>query len=247
MSSDKPATSQELYRYHARNAAAVNAAMKQLRLLGNGAIKRRELQLAKLLTRQYVLLLAALVECRLKQLTYEPQMTEPDRAAAREPGLSQAEQWLVTIDAGFVKRFQPPKDDVSRLAFTPNARRQALRAVVNQDLKPVLELRNSLAHGQWQYVLNRPGTGLNQALMQALNTETFLSLSHKERLLGLLYRAVNDLVVSGPTFERDFDAHYHEIDRARQRLRDHDWNKHVQFLQSRYDRGQRKRKGGTGC
>jgi hypothetical protein len=215
--------------------------MKQVRLIGNDAIKRQDERVLQLATRQYSLLLAAQIECRLKQLSYEPPVTARQRAQITGNQLPQVDQWLAAIDVGFRKHYGVRGANFSRLPFTARSRRTALREIVDVELRPVIELRNSLAHGQWAYVLNNAGTGLNQPMMRTLNTETQLSLAQKENLLMAMCRLIVSLVVSGSTFERDFDREYGAIDDARERLQTQDWEAHKQRLRERFARGQKQR------
>ncbi len=81
-----------------------------------------------------------------------------------------------------------------------------------------MQLRNKLAHGEWLYALDSAGSAVSSDLTKGLRTLNLLSLKHQERLVDRLADAITDLVVSRPTFERDFDGHFRAIEDARERI-----------------------------
>ena len=97
------------------------------------------------------------------------------------------------------------------LDVTPRHRLSVLLSVIETDLKPLVELRNTLAHGQWYYAFNSAQSDLNPELMKALNNEHLRGLQHKREIAAAFAHCVQDLLVSDTTFERDFDTHFHRV------------------------------------
>jgi hypothetical protein len=125
-----------------------------------------------------------------------------------------------------------------RLPTPAHARLQILTDVIRDDLRSIITLRNKLAHGQWVYPLTDDLTDVAQEQMDALRLETLFSLKQKASLIESLCASVHDLVVSLPTFERDFDNHFVRIEQTRRNLIAKDYGKWVTQIRARHDRGQ---------
>ena len=123
------------------------------------------------------------------------------------------------------------------LAHSVYARYASIMDLLDNDLQAVIHLRNKLAHGQWEYPLNDDGDDIAQLQMDDLRSETILSLQFKKTLLTYLSSIVNDLVVSRPAFERDFDTHYERIVNTRRNLHRRPYDRYVTSLRAKHERG----------
>jgi hypothetical protein len=88
--------------------------------------------------------------------------------------------------------------------------------------------------------LNDDGNDIAQAQMDVLRLENLLSLQFKKSLITSLTGTVNDLVVSRPTFERDFDQHYQLIVQTKRNLVKRSYPVYVSNMQEKYKRGKKK-------
>ncbi|MBA3914628.1 MAG: DUF2934 domain-containing protein [Acidobacteriales bacterium] len=178
----------------------------------------------------------------MQKLLYEPGasgFSEADRASIRA-SQSQYDRWLHTIDLAFRKQYnvstgplQPPQ-----LPHTPYYCYQAVVSALSTHLRPVIELRNKLAHGQWLYTLTNNELGISLLEMQAVRRENSLTLKLKHNLLRHLVHVIHDLVVSKPTFARDFDSHFRALESASIDLRNKSFSKYEKQMRDRYIRGQ---------
>ncbi|MCH8800221.1 MAG: hypothetical protein IH963_04855 [Chloroflexi bacterium] len=152
------------------------------------------------------------------------------------------DRWLFAIEVAFRKHYLIPKANLSTktLPFSAFNQYQGLRDIINGDLQTIITMRNKLAHGQWAFPLNREGTNIAQDQMDELRTENLFSMQFKKSLLKFLCEMVHDLVVSLPTFQRDFDKHYRQIEQTRRNLqtRKYDWYKNQ--LRRKYQEGRLK-------
>jgi hypothetical protein len=85
--------------------------------------------------------------------------------------------------------------------------------------------------------------------MDALRKETVLTLKQKESLIDSVYGAVHDLVVSKPTFERDFDSHFRHVEQIRVNVARKNYDQWRDQLRTTYERGRkdmRRRLAATG-
>ena len=123
------------------------------------------------------------------------------------------------------------------LPFSAAARYSEIVNLLNTDLKVVIELRNKLAHGQWEYPLVTDGNDVSSDLKKLMLAENLLSLQFKKSLISAVLNIVNDLAVSPPTFERHFDNHYRLIVETRRNLEMRRYDKYVLSLITKRQRG----------
>jgi hypothetical protein len=225
------------YGFHTANLRAVGDGLHQLARVGKDALRRNDEAAILTVTRLYALALAAEAETRLLKVLYEPPVSQQDRDRVLQAA-NQEGKWLTAIDFGFRRSYSvgEPRPLEPNLAFTARARRAVLRETVSEDLAGLIQVRNGLAHGQWAYAFNTDLTELSQPLMRELKTENLRALEHKRAIVSALALAVQDLLVSPPTFERDFDSHFEVVERRRRQLDRTDFAGYVSFLRRRHDR-----------
>jgi hypothetical protein len=232
-------TPDRLYHFHVDNLRAVRAGLDDVLAAARRAIaSRRESSIATHL-RLYAFMAGAWAECRLLKLLYERQAFSDDerRVVLAETALA---RWTKVVEIAFRRHYGIPAASLEPPALpkTAHARLQILTDVIRDDLRSIITLRNKLAHGQWVYPLTDDLTDVAQEQMDALRLETLFSLKQKASLIESLCASVHDLVVSLPTFERDFDNHFVRIEQTRRNLIAKDYGKWVTQIRARHDRGQ---------
>jgi hypothetical protein len=232
----------KLYRFHVTNLNTVNTAIRRVGLTLREAISKEEKETIHAFVRLYAFLLGAWIECRLKKLLFEQNGFDENERALVLANNTQLDQWKYTIDLGFRKHYSIPRAKLStnNLSHSAFARYQTLLTLLNEELRPLVEVRNKLAHGQWAYPLNNQGDDIAQEQMNTLRTENILSLQFKKTLVSHLAAAIHDLVVSRPTFERDFDKHFRNIEETRRNLKKRNYATYAQQMRDKYLRGKRK-------
>lgn len=236
-------TPEKLYEFHVANLHAIETALDKVALMLRDAISRNDNKVIESFMRLYALLLAAWAECRLRKLLYEPNgFTDTERSQIKGKG-KQIERWLATIEVAFRKHYTIPNAVLSgaTLPHSAWARYESVIQLVDADLRPIIELRNKLAHGQWVHPLNDEENDVAQKQTNVLRNENLLSLQFKKSLISSLSDIVNDLVVSLPTFERDFDYHYHLIVQTRRNLKTRSYTAYAREKHEMYKRGQEKK------
>ena len=173
------------------------------------------------LVKLYALVLGAWAETRLNKLLYEQsRLSEAERNDILSIN-NKLERWQQLVQLAFRKYYNLPNADLneSNLGVASAARYNALQDVLSKELRVVIQVRNKLAHGQWHYPLTNDGTVVNTEYYRKINEENISSLQFKLSLLKHLAQIIHDLVVSPPTFERDFECHYRKLVQVRHRLR----------------------------
>ncbi|OUR81636.1 hypothetical protein A9Q82_09700 [Cycloclasticus sp. 46_120_T64] len=208
-----------IYKFHVANLHSIQTAIEHLKRTIHVAIASENKKLILSYTRLLSLTLGAWAEVRLNKLLYETEgFSTEEREKIKAKG-SQFEKWELSIELAVRSHYgiqnQPLTD--TNLTHSVYSRYQTLNAILEQDLKPVIEIRNKLAHGQWEYPFT---DGLDLAIDKkiAIEAENVQSLHYKYVLLNHLSQIIHDLIVSKPTFERDFDKYYQKFASTRQHL-----------------------------
>lgn len=236
-------TPEKLYEFHVKNLRAIDNAIECVSRPFRIAISQGEEDTIFTFVRLYAFLVGAWAECRLRKLIYEPRsFTEHERNIIRSKD-AQLDKWLAAVELAFRSQYGVHRAELSEdtLSHATYSRFTTLQSMLDQDLRSIIGLRNKLAHGQWAYPLNSDENDIAQEQMDALRTENLLSLQFKRSLISYLSDAIHDLIVSRPTFERDFDEHYRAIVNTRRNLRTRDYTKYVSQLQDKYERGKVRR------
>ena len=239
-----PVPDTKIYKYHVANLRSLEIAIKNTALSARKAISEESDPAIDSFVRLYAFLIGAWAENRLKKLLFEENGFSQ---AGRSRVLSQPtqiDQWKKAVEVSFRRHYGIPKAKLSEntLPFAAYTRFTTLNEIIDKDLRSIIEVRNKLAHGQWIYPLNNDGTGVEQHKYQLINNENLLSLQFKFELVSNLCDIIHDLVVSLPTFERDFDEHYQHITNTRNNLKNRKYEKYVQNLVEKRKRGIERRK-----
>ena len=231
-------TIDDLYRFHCENLRQVSLGMGRVERSTRRAIAQRDEPTVHALIRLYALLLGSWSECRLKKLLYEKGGFSDDERTTIRSIADQHGRWTRTVEIAFRKRFNVPNAAIipPAIPFTAAARYAECQKLLHDDLRPVIELRNKFAHGQWAYLLNNDEEDVSTAQMASFKMENFMTLQFKRDLINHLASVINDLVIS-IAFDRDFDAHYKFIADATVRLQTHDYSSYAARLQARHARG----------
>lgn len=241
---------EKLYRFHVENLRAVDAGLERVARSIRDAIGRSDSHTVYAFVRVYALLLGAWAECRLRKLLYEPSGFTNQQRTAIVSKQTQLDQWQAALEKAFRKQYNVKRALLStnNLTFTAYSRYVALSEMLANDLRHIVELRNKLAHGQWAYPLNDDGNDVAQEQMDALRGETLLSLQLKKNLILRLSEIIHDLVVSEPTFQRDFDGHYRAVVETRRHLEKRSYDSYVNGIRVRWEKGRQRRApaGGLG-
>lgn len=232
-----------IYKFCVENLRSLDTALVQLKRTAHEAISSSNNPLEKSITRLFALALGSWAEVRLFKLLYEKNgFSSNDRQLIHSKS-QQLCKWESTIEIAVRSHYRIPTGQInlSTLPHSIFTKYETLLKILNEDLKPLIEMRNKLAHGQWIYPFSE---SLELAVPQktAIENENILSLQFKHSMLQHLSKLIHDLVVSKPTYERDFDSHFRKFYEAKQHLKNRSFQKYCDQLQKRYLTGREKRK-----
>jgi hypothetical protein len=234
----------KLYKFHVANLRSLQLALENTVLSARKAISEEQKEGIQSFTRLYAFLVGAWTETRLQKLINENAAFTVPHKEIISGQRTQLDQWLKSIELSFRKHYNLPNAEISEqnVPHTAFHRYESVVDIINCDLRPVIEVRNKLAHGQWVYPLNSDSTDVEQDKFTLINHENILSLQFKFALISKVAEIVHDLAVSPPTFERDFDAHYKHIVEIRRNLKNRSYDQYRDQLIQKREKGIRKRR-----
>ncbi|MEQ9206785.1 MAG: hypothetical protein RLN78_05410 [Phycisphaerales bacterium] len=209
--------SPRLYRHISKNVQAVSLVLDIEARSLRDAIAKNNQDVEQIRIRSYLLQLGAYAECRLLKLLNEPQAFLNDEIDKINLAPTQLEKWKRTVEVAFRKHYAVPAAAlvVPHISHTAESRYTTLLDILESDLDLAIRIRNKLAHGQWAYPLNANCNAVDQDMFQLLSSLNALELFLTRRLITSFLDIILDLVVSKPTFERDFDHHMNSIEMIR--------------------------------
>lgn len=234
----------DLYKAHVKNLRAVDTALSRIFRELNTSLARADNKTSDALLKVAMLLLGAWAENRLRKLLFEPNgfsQHERDRVGRAN---SQLEHWKAALELGFRKRYRLPHANLNvSLPLTPRFYYQTLASILEDDLKPIIEIRNKLAHGQWARTLNNENDDFSPEYMALIQGENAHSIKCKKRILEYLAQLIHDLLSTQYAFERDFDNHFRILENAKRDISARSYEKWLSDMQAKLERGRQARSG----
>lgn len=229
----------KLYRFHVYNLRSIEVAIKNTALSARKAIAEQNSHAIESFVRLFSFLIGAWAETRLLKLLFEKNGIEVEDRNTILSQPTQLERWQKSVEIAFRKKYGVPAATLSEttLPHTAYSRYTSLVDILNTDLRPIIEIRNKLAHGQWVYPLNSEGNDVEEEKYNNIRQENLLALQFKQKLITNLACIIHDLIVSLPTFERDFDSHYKQITATKINLQKRSYEKYSEGLIAKRQRG----------
>ena len=118
------------------------------------------------------------------------------------------DRWKELVRLCFRKHFHVTDLNVLTLRHSRFSQYKTLMETLENELLPIINLRNRLAHGQLRYTLGDSCSSIDERLMQQLRRENILTLQLKRRILFYISRIVRSLAIWHPKFDDHFDRYY---------------------------------------
>ena len=234
-----PSPIDERYKAHVLNLRALESAHTQIARQLNFAVAAEQSAAIKALLKTYILLIGAWAEVRLLKLLHEPAAFSEDERAKVFACQNQLTMWKMTLEIGLRRRYAVGVGALSiqNVPATAFLRYRELDRLLDEDLEPVIGIRNKLAHGQWERTFTNSLDEISHEMMTLLNGENALSCKFKKSIIEYISRIIHDLAVGGVAFERDFDEHYRFITIYQNQLTSRSYTKWEKQQVSKLKRG----------
>lgn len=194
--------------------------------LAKSQIKKNRDDEAMMTSRLCAMLLAAEYESRLHWLVNHPnsRLSDDERKEIRSNG-GIANKWDLLLRIALARRYNllqntshGPQDIHDVLTEVEKERYYRIRRTTRRHLRTLIDLRNSLAHGEWVSALNRKADGFNLDRSKGMNRISPFRVIVIANLLDHLWKLHFDALVTQVAYERDFSINYNGVINADRRL-----------------------------
>jgi hypothetical protein len=221
------------YRKHTENARLVAKGLTQAERAHKAAIAGGQRVAIDYAARVHHMTVGLLAEALLRKLA-----TDPAGFNARESQLlsqerSQLSRWKRAVELSFRRHYAIP----IHLDIEPSSAGSAVASqyasivdLLNGELAEIIEDRNKIAHGQWAWVLNSRETAFTGPAPQPMN---YRAIEARSKLVREIAELIEDLIVSEPTFVRDYQRRFHRIQQLTGTLGGSDYPDLVKQLKDR--------------
>ncbi|MFD8898077.1 hypothetical protein [Streptomyces ardesiacus] len=228
-------------RAHTKNLEALETSFNVVSRSCKDSIRRGAEHEVAALTRTCALLLGATLEDRLMVIVSSPYFSEEaERRVMRESSI--LDRWKQVLIEAFAARYGTERAKVpGGLPYTAAAYFHGMNSVLDDWVKPLVTVRNSLAHGQWIVAFNEERSAANHDRTKIIKAMTLWHIQLQKNLLDHLARLIFDLMATRYAFERDFDKHWANLRAAQVRIemgRSKEWEA---LLRRRQERGKKHR------
>ncbi len=208
-----PLSAAKTYSCHSNNLRKVKAGLDATSRNLKRAIAQRDYQTAEVFLRIYTLLAGAWSEVRLSKMIFEAGGFSPEERNTIRSKNRKIDEWKKCVELAVRSQYNVPQGPLTAAMLPENIweKYSSILGIIDPHLNSVIEMRNKLAHGQWENVFNSSGSNLNLEKGKELRAENYLTVTHKISIIDALSNIVHDLIVSQPTFERDFNIHYRQL------------------------------------
>jgi hypothetical protein len=229
------------FRKHSENLRAVAAGLKQaerahkqvLRKGDPDDLDKGDKAAVDFAARMHQLMIGLYAEAQLRKIVSDPGGFNTKEQDLLRQKRGQLNRWLRAVEFAFRRHYSVPLhleiDESTTAVGVPN-QHATIRSLLCDDLGPIIEDRNKLAHAQWRWLLNNKETRFNGVADEPLN---YLAAARRSEVITYLAGLIHTLVVSEPTFRRDYDRLYEAITRTRAAIDGTDYVQFVKFLRSR--------------
>jgi hypothetical protein len=221
------------FRRHSANLRDVSAGLTQAERAHKAAIRRGDAPGTDFAARMHQLMVGLLAEAHLRKIVADPSGFNSKERKLLSQENSQLDRWLRAVELAFRRHYAVPlhlEITISTTAAGVPAQYAAITNLLRNDLEAVIQDRNKLAHAQWQWLLNNKETAFTGPASRPLN---YLASHRRSVIIKHLAGLIHALVVSEPTFRRDYTLLYSIISKTHAVINGPDYPAFASDLQSR--------------
>lgn len=209
-----------------KNKRQVKLGIKLLNPLHLRAVRKgtkcNEITLDNLYSKMLLVMWVSMLEIEFDLLLYDPIFglyLEKFLIDKNINNLSEINKWRVLVEFCFRKQYlnNNLKTSISVISLgdTSFHRYLNLLDILEKDIKPYVELRNRLAHGQWSIAFNDSDFEKNQKITQFVWTISKKDLMLLKSYIKNFPTLIRSLLLSKKTFESTYDKYVNRINLAK--------------------------------
>jgi hypothetical protein len=223
----------DIYRRHSENARALVKGLTQAERAHKAAIGSGNALALDFAARVHHMTVGLMAETLLRKIVSDPAGFNDRERRLLGQQRNQLDRWKTAVDLAFRRHYAVPVHldiDASSAGPVVAAQHATLIALLENDLAEIIEDRNELAHGQWSWVLNSKETRFVGAAPAPMN---YRAIEVRGKLVREIEALIQDLVVSEPTFARDYPRRFAAIQALRNNLAGPDYPQLVRQIAAR--------------
>jgi hypothetical protein len=192
------------FRKHCENFARVKAELRQIERVHKRSIRQGHETEISAVRRVHMLYVGVLAEAKLRMILTDPTGFNELEQAVIWGNAQQLTRWTGSVELALRRHYRIPIHEPLLANLGPDvaARAAQVLSLLSTDLKPVIEDRNKIAHGQWVWQLaSREENHFKQT--QQVFDDNYVVSTSKSELIETIGDLIHTLAVSKPTFVRD--------------------------------------------
>lgn len=243
-----------LYDYHCENLRQIENAIGLISRELKDSISKEDENEVKSYTRLLTYLLSCWTEVRLYKIieeTHNNRFTDAQKKKILKTGNREnnlENKWKNTISIAMCQAFNIPETTDQTLIKQHlendeinHERYNNIIECLNDELSMSILLRNKVAHGQWVHALNNGNTAINEDTTNEMHNINIVEIQLQHKMYESLANIINDLVVSPPTFERDFNKNYSTLMSNKNNFHKRDYETYKIDMIKKFERGRKRR------
>jgi hypothetical protein len=155
-------------------------------------------------------MIGLMAESALRKIVANPDgFNDKERALLLKA--TQLDRWLLAVELAFRRHYSVPlhlEIDAGTTNSAIAGQYARVASLLSGELGTLIADRNKIAHAQWTWQLNSKETQITGQTPPTLN---YRALERRSKVIVAIAALIDALVVSEPTFQRDYDAHFAEI------------------------------------
>jgi len=221
------------YRLHCANARSVLKGLTQAERAHKAAIGGGQQVAIDFAARIHHMTVGLVAETLLRKAIADPAGFNERERSLLSQERSQLSRWKRAVELGFRRHYAIPIHlaiEEPSVAATVAAQYSALIDLLDGDLAGIIEDRNKIAHGQWVWMLNSKETRFTGSAPPLLN---YRAIEARSKLVREIAELIGDLIVSKPTFVRDYPRRFTQVQHLKTKLSGADYPDLVRQLKAR--------------
>lgn len=240
-----------LFKLHCKNLTKISSAIDLVERDLKTSIALEQEENIYVYTKLLSHLITCWIEVRILKLIFESTKNKTGIFTSDEvnkilktPTL--ADKWKIALNIAVCKAYKIKfKNDAKfikrKLQPTPRYRYTEILNIIDVDILNSAQLRNRIAHGQWLYAFTNDLSAFSSPLTRCLRKENIIELQQRKAIFSNISQIIHDLVVSEPTFDRDFDKLFTKIEVQKNNYNKRTYPEYKTMMVTKYKNGQIKK------
>lgn len=254
------------YKAHCENLQTIESAIKMIENNLKERIKRKDFEGILIYTRLLSFLVGCWQEVRLEKIIHEPNAYSESEVNLILSCSSLADSWKKAVRISICKKCNVRYNEDTNLdeelkkamPFTIGKMYEQVLEWLDLYIKDVYEIRNKIAHGQWNKAFTNDLSKFSPERTKDLKQENIVAIQIKRKVMLEVTYLLESLCVSNvpkestgsifrrtesTAFEKNFEQCYKHINHLLERRQaDREYDEYVRILVEKYERGKNHKK-----